>query len=47
MNKRAFKENVLYLLEQDVSGLSTEKKIKFIKKWLPLEQQLSDIVCLS
>ncbi|WP_066071640.1 hypothetical protein [Neobacillus soli] len=34
MDKRAFRANVLYILEQDVSGLSTEKKIKFMKKWI-------------
>ncbi|MFJ5718269.1 hypothetical protein [Neobacillus sp. NPDC093127] len=34
MDKKAFRANVLYLLEQDVSGLSTEKRIKFMKKWI-------------
>lgn len=34
MDKKTFKENFLKLLEQNVDGLTSEKKIKYMKKWI-------------
>jgi hypothetical protein len=34
MDKKLFKAKVLHLLSQDVSGLTTEHKIKYMKKWI-------------
>jgi putative AlgH/UPF0301 family transcriptional regulator len=34
MDKKTFKKSVLYLLEHDVIGLSSEIKIKYMKKWI-------------
>lgn len=34
MDKRQFKAKVLNLLEQDVDGLTSEIKIKYMKKWI-------------
>ncbi len=34
MEKNAFKANFKHLLEQDVNGLTSEKKIKYMKKWI-------------
>ncbi|MEH7072880.1 hypothetical protein [Neobacillus drentensis] len=34
MDKKLFKAKVLNLLEQDVDGLTSENKIKYMKKWI-------------
>lgn len=34
MDKRTFKSKVLNLLEQEVIGLPSEMKIKYMKKWI-------------
>jgi len=34
MDKKLFKAKVLTLLEQDVEGVTPEKKIKYMKKWI-------------
>jgi hypothetical protein len=40
MDKRTFKTSVLKILEEDVEGLSTESKLKYLKKWIrDFEQQ--------
>ncbi|MGF6952302.1 hypothetical protein QF028_004807 [Neobacillus sp. B4I6] len=34
MDKKQFKAKVLNLLEQDVNGLTSKNKIKYMKKWI-------------
>jgi hypothetical protein len=34
LDKKTFKTSVLRLLEEDVIGLSSESKIKYMKKWI-------------
>ena len=34
MDKTKFKTSFLHLLEQEVNGLTSEKKIKYMKKWI-------------
>ena len=34
LNKSTFKSTFFRLLEEDVTGLSTEQKIRYMKKWL-------------
>lgn len=50
MDKRTFKSNVLYLLKQEVIGLTNEEKIKYMKKWIrdyQLQQQGSSEVIMN